>query len=269
MDFGDVEQLDLDSLPKFSFLIGGFPCQAFSVAGSQKGFEDSRGKLIYSIVEILHKVKPRGFLLENVSNLVTHNHGETFATIRELLQNEGYHIDYAIMNASEYGNVPQNRNRVYIIGFKNATRLKRFTWPRPIERTVSVTDVVDVNNRVDEHYYYTQEKYPRVMAHFDRVEHSVGQIYQYRRNGIRVNKSGLVPTLTANMGLGGHNVPLVFTNHGLRKLTPRECFRLQGFPEDFVLPENVSEMHLYQQAGNSVCVNVISRIVAEIEKVFD
>ena len=268
MDFGDIEKWDLEKMPKFSFLIGGFPCQAFSVAGDQKGFDDERGKLIYRVVDILKRIKPRGFLLENVSNLVTHDDGKTFETIKLLLQECGYFIDYKIMNASEFGNVPQNRNRVYIIGFKSKTRLTNFHWPEAIDRTVKISDVIDLENKLDDRYYYTYEKFPRVMECFEQVDHVVGRIYQYRRNSLRVNKSGLVPTLTANMGLGGHNVPLVYTHHGLRKLTPRECFRLQGFPESYQLPTNIAEMHLYQEAGNSVCVNIIDRIVDEINRVF-
>lgn len=166
------------------------------------------------------------------------------------------------MNAKEYGNTPQNRERIYVIGFKNKEAFKNFVFPMPIPLEKSLKDIIDFDKELDEKYYYTKEKH----TFYDKLENGISSqdtIYQWRRQYVRENKNGVVPTLTANMGTGGHNVPLVKTSNGIRKLTPRECFNAQGFPSDFILPE-LANSHLYKQAGNSVVVPVIKRIAEQI-----
>ena len=260
---GDITKIDVKSLPKGDVLIGGFPCQPFSIAGYQKGFEDTRGTLFFNVASILKEMKPGIVMLENVKNLVSHDGGNTFKVILKTLEELGYYVKYEVLNASEFGNMPQNRERIYIVGFLNKNHYERFSFPEPIERTTTIYDVIDFESKVEDKYYYTREKYPRIVEEFDKVEHKVGVVYQWRRIYVRANKSGVVPCLTANMGTGGHNVPLVYTKYGLRKLTPRECFNIQGFPKSFVLPK-ISDAALYKQAGNSVCVGVIDRIVNNI-----
>ncbi len=167
------------------------------------------------------------------------------------------------MNACEYGNVPQNRERIYIVAFRDKEDYANFKMPLPIELTKTIRDVIDFDIKVDAKYYYTSDR----CSFFDKLKegmHNKDTVYQWRRVYVRENKSNLVPTLTANMGTGGHNVPLILTNNGeIRKLTPHECFNVQGFPKDFKLPDQANG-RLYKQAGNSVVVPVIKRIADSI-----
>lgn len=258
----DVKNLKAKDLPDFDCLIAGFPCQAFSVAGYRKGFEDTRGTLFFEIARILQERKPQVVFLENVKNLVAHDNGKTFNVILSSLKDIGYHVRYMVLNACEYGNIPQNRERIYIVGFLDEDFANKFYFPNPIPLTTKLKDVIDFDHKIEEKFYYTEEKYPKIvkaMKDFNNQD----TLYQWRRKYVRQNKSNLSPTLTANMGTGGHNVPLVITNYGIRKLTPKECFNLQGFPQNFKLP-NMSTAQLYKQAGNSVCVTVIERIAKNI-----
>jgi len=259
---GDITKIDAKTLPDFDILIGGFPCQAFSIAGYKKGFDDIRGTLFFDVARILREKKPQMILLENVKNLVSHDNGKTFEVILKTLDELGYHVKYKVLNACEYGNIPQNRERIYIVGFLDPARANKFQFPKPIPLTKTLNDVIDFDTKVDDKYYY--DKYPHIANALDKFNET-NTLYQWRRQYIRQNKNNMSPTLTANMGTGGHNVPLVKTRHGVRKLTPRECFNLQGFPPTFKLPE-ISTAQLYKQAGNSVCVTVLERIVCNITK---
>ena len=254
----DVKNIKAQDLPEFDCLIAGFPCQAFSVAGYRKGFEDTRGTLFFEIARILKERKPQIVFLENVKNLVSHDNGKTFEVILSTLKEIGYHVRYMVLNACEYGNIPQNRERIYIVGFLNEDFANRFYFPMPIQLKTTLRDLIGYNKLVDEKYYYTENKYPRIVKAMEDFQNE-DTLYQWRRQYIRQNKSNMSPTLTANMGTGGHNVPLVRTQYGIRKLTPKECFNIQGFPENFKLPD-MSTAQLYKQAGNSVCVTVIQRI---------
>jgi DNA (cytosine-5)-methyltransferase 1 len=265
-------------------LNGGFPCQAFSIAGSRKGFEDERGNLFLTIIELIHELeirqkKPRILFLENVKNLLTHDNGRTYRTIKAKLQESGYTIKEQVLNTMRYSNLPQNRERLYILGFLNYEdsikftmfdRLKDFTTSEFVYGDKRVNDILD--KEVSEKYYYTKEKYPLYYNDKINITRDIdeqGQFYQLRRSMyVRKNKSNVCPTLTANMGTGGHNVPLIKDNNGIRKLTPKETFRLQGFPIDngYVLPE-ISDCNLYKQAGNSVSVPMIEKIAAELAKI--
>lgn len=261
---GDITQISTNDIPDCDIVLGGFPCQAFSIAGYRQGFKDEkgRGNLFFDVARIIESKQPKAFLLENVKNLATHDHGNTFKVIRQTLEDLGYHIKYKVLNSMEYGNVPQNRERVYIVGFKDANQLEQFDFPKPIELTNTILDVLE--NDVDDQYYYNDKPL------YDRIKDDVkekGKVYQWRRQYVRENKKGVCPTLTANMGTGGHNVPIILDNKGIRKLTPRECFRIQGFPDSYQLPTNISNAALYKQAGNSVSTTVIERIAREISRV--
>lgn len=263
VDCKDIKSVNENSLPNFDILCAGFPCQAFSVAGYRKGFDDERGNLFFELVRIAKAKKPKILLLENVKNLVGHDGGNTFEVILKELKNLGYFIKYKVLNACEYGNTPQNRERIYIVAFLDENAFLRFHFPEPIRLSKSIGDIVDFNLKVDEKFYYKEN-----FKQFDELKKGVikkDTLYQWRRKYVRENKSNLCPTLTANMGTGGHNVPLVLTKHGIRKLTPKECFMFQGFSSDFKLP-NIANSHLYKQAGNSVCVGVLKRIWQEIQK---
>lgn len=260
----DLEN-NIDNIGKIDVILAGFPCQAFSVAGLRQGFNDEkgRGNLFFEVMRIVQKKKPTVIFLENVKNLLTHDHGNTFHVIEECLVKEGYNITYRILNTMEYGNLPQNRERIYIVAFKNQDQLDRFNWIEPIPLTNTLEHIIDFHSKLDDKYYYTADKFKRYSEIKDYIN-KYYTVYQWRRIYVRENKSGVCPTLTANMGTGGHNVPLIYTDYGIRKLTPRECFKLQGFPDTYILPENMALSHLYKQAGNSVSVSVIERIANNI-----
>lgn len=262
----DITKVSVDDIPDCEFVVGGFPCQAFSVAGYRQGFKDEkgRGNLFFDVARIIEAKKPVGFLLENVKNLKTHDKGNTFKVIEKTLTDLGYHIKTQVLNSMDYGNVPQNRERIYIVGFKDEKIANRFEFPKPIKLTKDVRSVL--NKEVDDKYYYNDKPlYERIKD--DIVDENVA--YQWRRQYVRSNKKGVFPTLTANMGMGGHNVPIIVDSKGIRKLTPRECFRVQGFPKSYKLPSDIADSALYKQAGNSVSVPVIKRIAEQISLAID
>lgn len=263
LDGNDIHNVDPASLPDADVIMGGFPCQAFSIAGYRKGFEDERGDLFFELLKMINIKKPRVVFIENVKNLITHDKGNTFKVIREALVENGYYIKWGVLNGKDFGNVPQNRERIYVVGFNNKNDYDRFDFPEEIPLTQTIHDVIDFDDKKDEAFYYRKGKQP----FFETLEagiNSTDTVYQWRRQYVRENKSGIVPTLTANMGTGGHNVPLILTNtHDIRKLTPKEAFNVQGYPEDFKLPD-IANSQLYKQAGNSVVVPVIQRIAQNI-----
>lgn len=264
----DIYNIKSSEVPNVDVIVGGFPCQAFSIAGYRKGFEDERGEVFFQLARIIKDKNPRIIFIENVKNLLGHDNGNTYKVISETLENYGYKIIPLLLNASDYGNIPQNRERIYIVGFKNSADYDNFRYIEPIPLTKKIGDIVDFNLKVEDKYYYTEDKCKFYKELKDNIVRS-DTLYQWRRVYVRENKSNLCPTLTANMGTGGHNVPLVLTEHGIRKLTPKECFLFQGYPSDFKLPEGMAQSHLYKQAGNSVVVPVIERIAKEIKFAID
>ena len=303
-------------------LNGGFPCQAFSIAGERHGFKDPRGNLFLSIVDLIellgktHTVyddkgnviangKPRVLFLENVKNLKSHDDGRTYKAIKSRLEACGYIIYERVLNTMDFSNIPQNRERIYIIGFRDEEDAKLFNLFETDEikkhkvQKNSKDRVKDVKTVIDyslkrasaEKYYYTREKYPGYFmteaeykksgkdtkVNLDEQIDEMYQFYQVRRGMyVRKNRSDVCPTLTANMGTGGHNVPLIKVKDGVRKITPSEAFRLQGFPvgNGYTLPtiyngREYADSHLYKQAGNAVSVPVITLIAGEILKILE
>ena len=216
-------------------------------------------------MRIIKEKQPKIIFLENVKNLVSHDNGNTFKVILEALESENYFVKYSVLNAMNYGNVPQNRERIYIVAFKDKNFYQRFDFPKPLPLAQSLQDIIDFNSKIDDKYYYTKGKYKgQIYEKLVDAMDDQNAVYQWRRTYVRKNKSGVVPTLTANQGEGGHNVCLIKTKYGIRKMTPHECFNTQGFPKDFKLPKTQSDARLYKQAGNSVCVSVIKRIAQSI-----
>jgi len=265
LDGKDIHDVDPNNIPNADVIMGGFPCQAFSIAGYRKGFEDKRGDLFFEMLKMIKSKKPKVVFVENVKNLVSHDHGNTFKVIREALSVNGYHLKWKVLNGKDYGNVPQNRERIYLVGFSDKNDYDNFEFPKQIKLTTTLGDVIDFHSKVDEKYYYRSGKQP----FYDKLVPEITSqqtVYQWRRQYVRENKSGVIPTLTANMGTGGHNVPLILTDSNeIRKLTPKETFNAQGYPKDFKLP-NIANGQLYKQAGNSVVVPVINRIAQNIVK---
>ena len=260
----DIRKIGIDDLPEFDFLLGGFPCQAFSIAGYRKGFNDKdRGNLFFDIARIIEARKPAGFLLENVKNLKGHDGGKTFKIIEKTLIDFGYHIKAKVLNSMEYGDVPQNRERIYIVGFKNKQYADNFEFPEEKQLTTKILDILE--DDVDEKYYYNGKPlYEKIKDDIKKI----GKVYQWRRKYVRENKKGVCPTLTANMGMGGHNVPIIKNKKGIRKLTPRECASIQGFPKNYKLPK-IADSSLYKQFGNSVTVTVIEAVAKQMKKAIE
>ncbi|MDA9000339.1 DNA (cytosine-5-)-methyltransferase [Flavobacteriaceae bacterium] len=260
---GDVMSLDIEKLKKVDVIVGGFPCQAFSVAGYRKGFKDPRGNHFFRMLDFVDEMRPKAILFENVKNLVGHDKGNTFKIIKKEILSRNYSFHAKILNTKDYGNIPHNRERIFIVAFNyddypNCDEM--FSFPTKEILTKNILNVVSTK-KVDEKFYYGKEKYM-----YDELKKSIKKtdtVYQWRRQYVRENKSKVCPTLTANMGTGGHNVPLIKTKYGIRKLTPKECFLFQGFPKDFKFP-NISNGQLYKQAGNSVSVPVLQRISENI-----
>jgi len=261
----DLNAVDVSHIPHHNLLCGGFPCQPFSIAGDKKGFDDKRSNVFWKIVEILEKHNPEIIILENVKNLKSHDNGKTYEIIETKLQEIGYHIKTAILDTNKITSIPQHRERIYIVGFRDKEKYDKFNFDFPEQEQGKISDMLEEN--VDDKYYYTNR-----FKVFEEIENGITKhisdnvIYQYRRFYVRENKSNCCPTLTANMGGGGHNVPLLKDNKGIRKLTPRECFNLQGFPSDYKLP-NVCDSALYKLAGNAVSVPVVDLIIRKLESI--
>lgn len=266
LDNDDIWNVIKKPLPNFDFLFGGFPCQAFSIAGYRKGFQDEKGRgdLFFALAKLIEMYQPIAFLLENVKNLATHDGGKTFRIIKNTIENDlDYSLHSSVLNSMEYGNVPQNRERVFLVGFKSHAHAQKFSFPEKINLTKTVqNDILIPSTMVADHYYYNGKPL------FQRIENEIAQggVYQWRRKYVRENKKNVIPTLTANMGMGGHNVPIIRDDRGVRKLTPMECARAQGLPSSFVFSSDIPESQMYKQVGNSVTVPVISRIIEKMLK---
>jgi DNA (cytosine-5)-methyltransferase 1 len=249
---GDITKINPSDIPEHDILIGGFPCQAFSICGEMKGFEDTRGTLFFNIEEILKEKKPYSFLLENVKQLKTHDNGKTFQTIINSLRELGYHIHYTVLNSLDFG-VPQKRERTFIVGFKENIK---FNFPLPTGRVYSLDEILEDDTEVDPKHFVSEEMY------LDRVSHLKNGIPN--KNTIwHQNKSGNVSALPYSCALragASYNYLLV---NGKRRPTPREFLRIQGYPEWFKVV--VPYTQIRKQAGNSVSVPVIRAIAKEIQ----
>lgn len=263
--YGDITKESIKNcIPDgFDVLCAGFPCQAFSIAGYRKGFEDTRGTLFFDVAEIIKRKRPKAVFLENVKNLYTHDNGKTFAVIKATLEELGYVVYHKVMNSMEYANVPQNRERIFIVCFdpKQVKNHHQFSFPERTELTHTIHDCIDPEIN-DKALFYGAK-----FIHYEELKRdmvSMDTIYQWRRQYVRENKSNVCPTLTANMGTGGHNVPLILTKYGIRKLSPKECINFQGYPKEYQFPTSIANSAKYKQAGNSVVVPLITKVCQNI-----
>lgn len=259
MHLQDINEIPLDEIPHHDVLIGGFPCQPFSMMGEQRGFEDTRGTLFFRIAEILnyqveHDRAPQVVVLENVRRLLTHDHRRTYATIERTLNSLGYRVFKEVLNSADYG-VPQIRNRLYIVCFRNHNI--DFVFPEPIELHASMHDILD--REVDEKYYLSEIILPTILANGTGGYEARSEINQSPARPLCATMAKMHRACQDNyysddyiLGNGNQN--------RIRRLTPRECARLQGFGEGFVI--DVSDTQAYKQFGNAVTVNV-SRAVAQ------
>jgi len=245
-------------------LVAGFPCQPYSIAGLRKGLGDKRGQVFEEIIRLLDEAKPEAFLLENVKGMLSHDRGRTYREImKPMLEEAGYTVKEEVLNSMTHANVPQNRERLFIVGFRTAEKIEKFKFPAPIKLRKDIKSCLRPKT-IQEHHIYDER-----FGCFKTIKKEVktdSTLYQWRRQYVRENKSNVCPTLTANMGSGGHNVPLYLDGERIRKLTPGECALFQGFKKKFKLPD-MAESKLYHQFGNSVTVPLISRIAKEIAEV--
>ena len=260
----DIRKINVDDIPKFDILTAGFPCQAFSSVGLMKGFEDPRGNLFFEIMRVVKKVKPRVIFLENVANLLKHDEGRTFKVIKEMLESYKYKVTYQVMNAKEYGNLPQQRNRIYIVAFRFKKNLNKFKYPDKIELTRTAFDLYDKNKQDDKYYMDGHRMWNRMMEYMTEKN----RVYRFTDWGLSRGREGICPTLLAAMGSRFERIPFFYDNYSVRLMTPRECARMQGFPEEYILPD-INEKQVYKQLGNTVAVPVVYRIAQNIVKTFN
>lgn len=261
----DIRSIDPSTIPDFDVLVAGFPCQPFSIMGRQKGFRDPRGTLFFEIARIAEAKLPKVIFLENVANLLEHDEGKTFLTIYNALVPLGYTFKYQVMDAMEYGNIPQNRTRIFIVAFLDYAQCQKFSFPEPIPLTVDMNDILDRSIPHDKSYYYDESS-----VYWDALKKIVTDkkaLYKIYDSGVSRKRHYFCPALTANMGTYPDRVPIVLDNYGIRKITPFECLALQGYPKSFGFP-NIPIVSAYKQCGNSVVVPVIKRIAIQIHQTF-
>jgi DNA (cytosine-5)-methyltransferase 1 len=268
----DVADLTVkgDKLEPVDVLTGGFPCQPFSVAGEKKGLKDERGLLFLQIIRLLREFgndKPKILLLENVQYFRNHDHGRTFHRVQSEIQRAGYWFsdeDAQILNTASHTNIPQNRDRIFMVALSSdyfPCNTYEFPAELPKGSLRKVKEFLDLNRKAPESFYFKpgSQYYPLFVEAMRKGGRN--SIYQLRRSYVRENMSGMCFTLMANMGEGGHNVPVTKDRWGIRKLTPRECARLQGYEDAwFKIPKHLSRSQICKQIGNSVTVPLVARL---------
>lgn len=261
---GDITKIKNKGIPAHDILCAGFPCQPFSISGKQNGFEHPSGKLFYQIIRIARYHKPRVILLENVKNLSAHDDGKTITEIRKQLNKIGYDVYDYVLVASDFG-IPQARERLYIVALKKSLKIKKFTFPIGEKKECCVNDILcDESDKYDvrvKREYITNEHPSRKNGLIQVAKFGRG------RQGERIySPDGYSTTLSSNGGGLGGRTGMYLINGTVRKLYPRECARLMGFPDTFQYAEDISTA--YKQFGNSVVVDVLQKIVIKIIESF-
>lgn len=252
---GDITLVPTEEIPEFDLLLAGFPCQPFSNAGLKRGFDDTRGTLFFCIAEIVAHHRPKVIFLENVKGLVSHDKGRTFSTILRVLEDDlGYKVFHQIHNARDFG-VPQNRARIFIVALRDH---EEFEFPKAPKPATKLGDILDPEESIDEKYTISDKIWASHQAR--RAAHAA------RGNGFGYSlfdaNSPYTSTISARYYKDGAEILLAQKDKNPRRLTPREAARLQGFPEEFVIP--VSDAQAYKQFGNSVAVPAIRALAQSL-----
>lgn len=263
----DIRKIDTKDIPDFDILVAGFPCQPFSLAGRQKGFEDDRGQLFFEIKRIIKDKKPSVIFLENVANLIKHDNGKSFEQVYLSLMEEGYTVRYSTQNPKTHANIPQQRDRVFIVAFLDVKQCNRFNYPEEVVLTRKISEIIDIHTKHNHCYYYSNA-HPLYNEMCQKIKIK-GLVHRISDYGVSLKGFDICPTLTANMGTFPDRVHIIRDDFGIRKLTPYECLMLQGFPLDFKFPKGTTLSQAYKQIGNSVCVPIIKNIATNIYKVLD
>lgn len=270
--FGDITKINEIDIPNHDILLAGFPCQAFSLAGQKKGFEDTRGTLFFDVARIVEFHKPKVVFCENVKNLVNHDRGKTFKIIKKTLNDLGYRVFYKVINSKDFG-VPQNRERIYIIAFREDISPNKFIFPEKTDDTKVIADIME--NKETSPKYYLSDVYLESLRKHKRRHQAKGNGFGYEIRDVNSIAGAIV---CGGMGRERNliidkrltdftpvtNIKGKINREYIRKMTPREWARLQGFPDDFKLV--VADTHLYKQFGNSVTVPVIKVIAENIKQ---
>ncbi len=268
---GDITKIDEADIPAHDILLAGFPCQAFSLAGQRKGFEDTRGTLFFDVARIVKYHQPKVVFAENVKNLVNHDRGRTFKVIKEILTDLGYTVFHKVLNSKDFG-VPQNRERIYIVSFRNDIAPINFDFPEKTDDTKVIGDILE-EEETSSKYYLSTVYLDSLRKHKKRHE-AKGNGFGYE---VRDHNSLAGAIVCGGMGRERNliiddrltdftpatHIKGEVNREFIRKMTPREWARLQGFPDDFKLV--VADVHLYKQFGNSVTVPVIQAIAKQIK----
>lgn len=263
---GDITRVDEKTIPNHDILCAGFPCQAFSISGKQRGFDDSRGTLFFEVARIVKEKNPKVVFMENVKNFATHDEGRTLEVVKGTMQELGYTFYHKVLNSVNYG-VPQKRERIYMVCFRNDLHIRDFSYPKPIELIRHVEDFLLEDEKEVEHLYIN-----RPDTYMNGVEDNT-----YSNKPIRlgiVNKGGqgeriysakgIAVTLSAYGGGAFSRTGGYLINGKTRKLHPRECARIMGYPDDYRICSNPNQA--YKQFGNSVVIDVLQLIGIEIGK---
>lgn len=260
LNFGDFPKSDITKvaakdIPDFDILCAGFPCQPFSIAGKRLGFDDTRGTLFFDVARILHEKKPMAFLLENVRGLANHDGGKTLKVILKTLDELGYETSWKVLNAKNHG-VPQNRERWYCFGIRRDLNKNLPSFPTEKKLSITLKDIIEKS--VDKSYACSEICSKNIESNIKKKHVKIDEYtlaYEIRPSRCQFANNGISPCLTAKMGTGGNNVPVVVAQD--RKLTERECLRIMGYPDTYQV---FLGHHTYKQIGNSVVVPVLTEL---------
>lgn len=261
---GDITKVDENSIPDHDILCAGFPCQAFSISGKQRGFEDSRGTLFFDVARIIKAKKPKVVFMENVKNFAVHDNGHTLEVVQATMEELGYKFFQKVLNATDYG-VPQKRERIYMVCFRNDLNISEFTYPKPFKLTRHVEDFLITDDAIVENLYV--ERPDTYFSTTDDSKYSdkpirLGTVNKGGQGERIYSTKGIAITLSAYGGgvfakTGGYLI-----NGKTRKLHPRECARIMGYPDSYKICSSYNQA--YKQFGNSVVIDVLQYICIEI-----
>jgi DNA (cytosine-5)-methyltransferase 1 len=263
---GDIKSIEWDEIPAHDILCGGFPCQAFSISGNQAGFNDKKsGKLFFEIIRIAKHHQPKMILLENVANLESHDSGKTIKCILKELHEIGYLTYEKVLCASDY-NIPQRRRRLYIVAFRSDLNIETFNFPEILPLTRSLSSILEISNEATKwceinRDFHLRDNYQKIEEECKKPYIRIGEIGLGRQGERIYSIKGCATTLSSSSGGLGGRTGIYLIDGKIRKLTPRECARLMGFPDKFKPAETYNQT--YQQFGNSVVVDVLQRILIE------
>lgn len=268
--YGDIIKINAKDIPQHNILCAGFPCQAFSISGKQKGFEDTRGTLFFEIARIVSYCKPEILFLENVKNFAKHNEGNTLNTVKRILKDLNYNVFEKVLNASHYG-VPTSRERIYFVCFRKDLGIKKFDFPEPTNQYVKLKDFLQ-NDQETSKYIINRNDVklniknicPDIFGNYPQKPIRVGTISNGGQGERIYSDLGHAITFSAYGGGIASKTGAYFINNKIRKLTPRECARIMGFPDTFKIP--VNDVQAYKQFGNSVAIPVLKKIFEQILK---